>query len=58
MMFPCCVSCYLFSLRLQKHRGVADPLEIVGGEISNESILLCLDEFMVRVDLVEHVACL
>ncbi|XP_047949799.1 AFG1-like ATPase isoform X1 [Salvia hispanica] len=33
--------------RLQKHRGVADPLEIVGGEISNESILLCLDEFMV-----------
>ncbi|XP_042056365.1 AFG1-like ATPase [Salvia splendens] len=33
--------------RLQKHRGVADPLEILGGEISNESILLCLDEFMV-----------
>nr|XP_017253631.1 PREDICTED: lactation elevated protein 1-like isoform X2 [Daucus carota subsp. sativus] len=33
--------------RLQKHRGVADPLEVVAGEISDESILLCLDEFMV-----------
>lgn len=32
---------------LQKHRGVADPLEVVAGEISDESILLCLDEFMV-----------
>lgn len=29
------------------HRGVADPLEVVAGEISDESILLCLDEFMV-----------
>ncbi|CAN1166883.1 AFG1-like ATPase [Linum perenne] len=33
--------------RLQKHRGVADPLEVVAGEISDEAILLCLDEFMV-----------
>nr|XP_043624955.1 AFG1-like ATPase [Erigeron canadensis] len=34
--------------RLQRHRGVADPLEVVAGEISDESILLCLDEFMVN----------
>ncbi|PWA72952.1 AFG1-like ATPase family protein [Artemisia annua] len=34
--------------RLQKHKGVADPLEVVAGEISHESILLCLDEFMVN----------
>ncbi|KAG6514650.1 hypothetical protein ZIOFF_025019 [Zingiber officinale] len=33
--------------RLQVHKGVADPLEIVAAEISDESILLCLDEFMV-----------
>ncbi|XP_077238217.1 uncharacterized protein LOC143879623 isoform X2 [Tasmannia lanceolata] len=33
--------------RLQRHKGVADPLEVVAGEISDESILLCLDEFMV-----------
>ncbi|KAL8138156.1 hypothetical protein V2J09_004157 [Rumex salicifolius] len=33
--------------RLRKHRGVSDPLEVVGAEISDESILLCLDEFMV-----------
>ncbi|XP_042383000.1 AFG1-like ATPase [Zingiber officinale] len=33
--------------RLQMHKGVADPLEIVAAEISDESILLCLDEFMV-----------
>ncbi|KAL3522810.1 hypothetical protein ACH5RR_015644 [Cinchona calisaya] len=33
--------------RLQKHKGVADPLEVVAGEVSDESILLCLDEFMV-----------
>ncbi|CDP05629.1 unnamed protein product [Coffea canephora] len=33
--------------RLQKHNGVADPLEVVAGEVSDESILLCLDEFMV-----------
>lgn len=33
--------------RLQKHRGVPDPLEVVAGEISDESVLLCLDEFMV-----------
>ncbi|KAL5538872.1 hypothetical protein UlMin_044188 [Ulmus minor] len=33
--------------RLQKHKGVADPLEVVGAELSDEAILLCLDEFMV-----------
>ncbi|KAK4791031.1 hypothetical protein SAY86_031444 [Trapa natans] len=33
--------------RLQKHKGVPDPLEVVAGEISDEAILLCLDEFMV-----------
>ncbi|VFQ61280.1 unnamed protein product [Cuscuta campestris] len=33
--------------RLQKHKGVADPLEVVAGEICDEAILLCLDEFMV-----------
>lgn len=33
--------------RLQKHKGVVDPLEVVAGEISDEAILLCLDEFMV-----------
>lgn len=32
---------------LQMHKGVADPLEVVAGEISDESVLLCLDEFMV-----------
>lgn len=32
----------------QKHKGVADPLEVVAGEISDEAILLCLDEFMVN----------
>lgn len=29
------------------HKGVSDPLEVVAKEISDESILLCLDEFMV-----------
>ncbi|KAK4257604.1 hypothetical protein QN277_007169 [Acacia crassicarpa] len=33
--------------RLQKHKGVSDPLDVVAGEISEEAILLCLDEFMV-----------
>ncbi|XP_022749470.1 AFG1-like ATPase isoform X3 [Durio zibethinus] len=32
---------------LQRHKGVTDPLEVVAGEISDEAILLCLDEFMV-----------
>lgn len=32
---------------LQKHKGLADPLEVVSEEISDDSILLCLDEFMV-----------
>ncbi|KMZ74285.1 AFG1-like ATPase family protein [Zostera marina] len=34
--------------RLQRHRGVTDPLDVVSGEISDESVLLCLDEFMVN----------
>ena len=38
---------FLELLHLQKHNGVADPLEVVAGEVSDESILLCLDEFMV-----------
>ncbi|KAG6413100.1 hypothetical protein SASPL_125801 [Salvia splendens] len=37
-----------FHSRLQKHKGVSDPLEVVAGEISDEAILLCLDEFMVN----------
>lgn len=43
MDFVFCI--YLF---LQKHRGVADPLEAVANEISDDAILLCLDEFMVK----------
>ncbi|GJT45801.1 AFG1-like ATPase [Tanacetum coccineum] len=35
-------------LAFEKHKGVSDPLEVVAGEISHESILLCLDEFMVN----------
>lgn len=34
-------------VQLQKHKGLADPLEVVAAEISDESLLLCLDEFMV-----------
>lgn len=26
---------------------MTDPLDVVSGEISDESVLLCLDEFMV-----------
>ncbi|CAH9142312.1 unnamed protein product [Cuscuta epithymum] len=33
--------------QLQKHKGVPDPLEVVAGEICDEAILICLDEFMV-----------
>ncbi|XP_021854159.1 uncharacterized protein [Spinacia oleracea] len=33
--------------RLQRHRGVADPLDVVADEISDDAILLCIDEFMV-----------
>lgn len=29
------------------HKGLEDPLEVVGLEIADEAILLCLDEFMV-----------
>ncbi|PWA95020.1 AFG1-like ATPase family protein [Artemisia annua] len=32
----------------QLHRGVSDPLEVVAGEIFDESVLLCLDEFIVN----------
>ncbi|ESW26838.1 hypothetical protein PHAVU_003G152600 [Phaseolus vulgaris] len=32
---------------LQKHKGLSDPLDRVAGEISDDAILLCLDEFMV-----------
>jgi predicted ATPase len=32
---------------LQKHKGLSDPLEVVAGEISDDTVLLCLDEFMV-----------
>lgn len=38
------------------HKGVADPLEVVAGEISDESILLCLDEFMVCSCLLQHIS--
>ncbi|CAH8318068.1 unnamed protein product [Eruca vesicaria subsp. sativa] len=34
--------------RLQMHKGLEDPLEVVGLEIADEAILLCLDEFMVN----------
>ncbi|EPS68387.1 hypothetical protein M569_06381, partial [Genlisea aurea] len=33
--------------RLQMHKGVSDPLEVVAGELSDEAMLLCIDEFMV-----------
>jgi len=33
----------------QMHRGVSDPLEVVAAEISDEAIILCLDEFMVCI---------
>lgn len=33
--------------RLQKQKGKADPLEVVAEELLRESVLLCLDEFMV-----------
>lgn len=33
--------------RLRRHQGVSDPLEVVAAEISDESVLLCVDEFMV-----------
>ncbi|XP_010545445.1 PREDICTED: lactation elevated protein 1 [Tarenaya hassleriana] len=33
--------------RLQKHKGLEDPLEVIAQEIADEAILLCLDEFMV-----------
>ncbi|KAL3848939.1 hypothetical protein ACJIZ3_010821 [Penstemon smallii] len=34
---------------LQKHRSLEDPIEAVSLEICEESILLCLDEFMILV---------
>ncbi|RCV19156.1 hypothetical protein SETIT_3G361700v2 [Setaria italica] len=35
--------------RLQMHKGVSDPLDVVAAEISDEAIILCLDEFMILV---------
>jgi len=32
---------------MQMHKGVSDPLDVVAAEISDEAIILCLDEFMV-----------
>ncbi|XP_062195550.1 uncharacterized protein LOC133898814 [Phragmites australis] len=32
---------------LQMHKGVSDPLDVVAAEISDEAIILCIDEFMV-----------
>jgi len=31
----------------QRSRGMTDPLEMVAEEIAEESVLLCIDEFMV-----------
>ncbi|KAF3792181.1 Lactation elevated protein 1 [Nymphaea thermarum] len=33
--------------RSERHKGLADPLDVVAEEICDESILICLDEFMV-----------
>ncbi|XP_024402867.1 uncharacterized protein [Physcomitrium patens] len=33
--------------RLQRSRGMTDPLDMVAEEIAEESILICIDEFMV-----------
>lgn len=38
------------------HKGVADPLEVVAAEISDESILLCLDEFMVCSEFIDRLS--
>ncbi|CAL5404358.1 unnamed protein product [Camellia sinensis] len=38
---------FMLDSHLQKHKGVPDPLEFVAGEISDESILLCVNKFMV-----------
>jgi predicted ATPase len=37
-----------YYVSLQKHKGLSDPLEVVAGEISDDAVLLCLDEFMVN----------
>lgn len=42
---------------MQKHKGLEDPLEVVGLEIADEAILLCLDEFMV-CECDAHLYCL
>lgn len=36
---------------MQMHKGVSDPLDVVAAEISDEAIILCLDEFMVYFSL-------
>jgi protein AFG1 len=38
---------YWTFIYVQMHKGVSDPLEVVAAEISDEAIILCLDEFMV-----------
>lgn len=39
---------------IQMHKGVSDPLDVVAAEISDEAIILCLDEFMVYFSEVKY----
>jgi hypothetical protein len=39
---------------MQMHKGVSDPLDVVAAEISDEAIILCLDEFMVYFSEVKY----
>jgi hypothetical protein len=39
---------------IQMHKGVSDPLDVVAAEISDEAIILCLDEFMVCFSEVKY----
>jgi hypothetical protein len=41
---------------MQMHKGVSDPLDVVAAEISDEAIILCLDEFMVYFSEVKYSA--
>lgn len=45
---------YWTFIYVQMHKGVSDPLEVVAAEISDEAIILCLDEFMVCVCLSKY----
>jgi len=38
---------------MQMHKGVSDPLDVVAAEISDEAIILCLDEFVGELGLPE-----